>query len=107
MQRFELQIFVADFLSDRHQLFTQDLDLFEPPVARRIQVQSQGRLERLGSRMRLQGERFRLLQRRSRFGCLRPFVNGERGSEFQLGVQLEACSQFRVGDTLCLPQAPR
>ncbi len=49
MQGFKLQILVANFPADRRQLFTQDLDLVEPPVPRRIQVQSPGRLKQLRS----------------------------------------------------------
>jgi hypothetical protein len=49
MQGFKLQIVVANFPADRRQLFTQDLDLVEPPVPRRIQVQSPGCLKQLRS----------------------------------------------------------
>ena len=61
MQGFNLEILVVNFPTDRRQLLTQDLDLVEPPVPRRIQVQSPGRLKQLWSRIRLFGERFRHL----------------------------------------------
>src|ERR1700684_478971 len=93
MQSFNLEILVVNFLTDRGQLLTENLDLVEPPVPRRVQVQSPGRLKQLWSGICL-------LQRRSCFTCLRPFMNGERGAESQLSIKLEACSQFRVGDAL-------
>ena len=100
MQRFNLKILVVNFPTDRRQLLTQDLDFVEPPVPRRIQIQSTGRLKQLRSWICRFGERFRLLQRRSCFTCLRPFMEGERGAECQLSVKLESCPQFRVGDAL-------
>src|ERR1700685_3081711 len=58
MQSFNLEIFVVNFLADRGQLLTENLDLVEPPVPRRVQVQSPGRLKQLWSGICLFGERF-------------------------------------------------
>ena len=47
MQSFKPHILVINFPTDRRQLVAQGLDFVEPPVPRRIDVQSPSRLKQL------------------------------------------------------------
>src|SRR5271169_5636227 len=102
MQGFKLQILVANFPADRRQLFTQDFDLVEPLVPRRIDVQSPSRLKQLRSGVRLFGERLCLLQCRFSFAALRAYMNSERRTKPKLRINFQTCAQLWIRDTLRL-----